>query len=645
MAKKLITGNEALALGALRAGVKVVTGYPGTPSTGALASLLEMDLPGRHVEWSTNEKVALQVATGAGWAGQRALCTMKMSGVNVALDSLASIAYSGTAGGLVIYVADDPGASAGMVEQDSRSFAAMCDLPMLEAASVAEAYRLAGCAFELSERAGAPVFLRLVAAIANSYAAIDVEEPGPLAEREPVVVIKAGRTGSGRRAALSHTGSLAGADAVYDAALRQCGAIRVKTVEEMFDVCKGFVHLPRLRGRRVVIVTNSGGPGVMAADVAEESGLQVAEPSPALRQRLAGFLPAHCAFRSPIDLTIEGTESGYREALAAALDEYDAALALNVATPYLDSLSLARGVCEAAARAGKPVVANFMAGPVVADSLAYLQAHAIPNFAIGERAVNVLGKLAGYYEQAGSGAYPAVPCLLPAASGVPPSGLELQPSLLEPDAMAWLRSAGLSVPEYRFGADESAALAACAELGDPVVMKVVSPDISHKSESGGVVPDVRDEAGARAAFRRIQAAAVGRGAGFCGVVIYRMVRDAQEVLVGLSRDPQFGPVVACGLGGIYTEILHDVVLRVAPVDRSGAEAMLREMKAVKLLEGARNRPICDLGALAELLARVSQLPFRYPALSELDLNPVFALPDGVVIGDVRVVFSAGVRSM
>jgi len=206
VAKKLITGNEALALGALRTGVKVVTGYPGTPSTGALASLLEMDLPGRHVEWSTNEKVALEVATGAAWAGQRALCTMKMSGVNVALDSLASIAYSGTAGGLVIYVADDPGASAGMVEQDSRSFAAMCDLPMLEAASVAEAYRLAGCAFELSERAGAPVSLRLVAAIANSYAAIDVEEPGPLPEREPVVVIKAGRAGSGRRAALSHTG-------------------------------------------------------------------------------------------------------------------------------------------------------------------------------------------------------------------------------------------------------------------------------------------------------------------------------------------------------------------------------------------------------------------------------------------------------
>jgi acetate---CoA ligase (ADP-forming) len=482
-----------------------------------------------------------------------------------------------------------------------------------------------------------------IESVANGRAFMSALEA--CARQKPVVVIKAGRTGSGRRAALSHTGSLAGTDAVYDAALRQCGAIRVKTVEEMFDVCKGFVHLPRLRGRRVVIVTNSGGPGVMAADVAEESGLQVAEPSPALRQRLAGFLPAHCALRNPIDLTVEGTENGYREALVVALDEYDAALALNVATPYLDSLALARGVCEAAARTGKPVVANFMAGPVVVEGLAYLQSHAIPNFAIGERAVNVLGKLAGYYEQAGSGAYPGVSTLPPVTSGVSPSYLGLQPSLLEPDAMAWLRSAGLCVPDYRSGADESSALAACAELGYPVVMKVVSPDISHKSESGGVVVDIRDEAAARAAFRRIQAATVVRGAGFCGVVIYRMVRDAQEVLVGLSRDPQFGPVVACGLGGIYTEILHDVVLRVAPVDRSGAMAMLREMKAIGLLAGARNRPVCDLGALAGLVERVSQLSFCYPALSELDLNPVFALPDGAVIGDVRVVFSAGERSM
>jgi indolepyruvate ferredoxin oxidoreductase alpha subunit len=187
-----MTGNEALALGALQAGAKVLTGYPGTPSSGALGSLLALGsahpwLQGRHVEWSVNEKVAFEVATGAAWAGQRALCTMKMSGLNVAYDSVISIAYSGTNGGLVIYVADDPGVSAGMAEQDSRGFALMSDLPMLEPASPAEAYELVQVAFELSERVGSPVFVRLVTAIANSHAPVRIEEPPPPPEREPIL--------------------------------------------------------------------------------------------------------------------------------------------------------------------------------------------------------------------------------------------------------------------------------------------------------------------------------------------------------------------------------------------------------------------------------------------------------------------------
>jgi indolepyruvate ferredoxin oxidoreductase alpha subunit len=191
LGKRMITGNEAVALGALRAGVKVAAGYPGTPSTGALTALLAMGLDDDiHVEWSANEKVALEVATGASWAGQRALCTMKMSGLNVAYDSLISIAYSGCVGGLVIYVADDPGASAGMAEQDSRGFALMSDLPMLEPASVAETYRLTRFAFELSERVGTPVFLRLVTAIAKSVAMAEVEELAVVADERPVLLIK-----------------------------------------------------------------------------------------------------------------------------------------------------------------------------------------------------------------------------------------------------------------------------------------------------------------------------------------------------------------------------------------------------------------------------------------------------------------------
>ena len=184
---KLITGNEAVALGALAAGVRVVSGYPGTPSTGALESLLRMDLPGRHVEWSVNEKVALEIAGGVAWAGHRSLCTMKMSGLNVAYDSLISFAYSGCEGGFVIYVADDPGASAGMCEQDSRGFALMSDMVMLDPSTVAEAYTLTQYAFELSEQIKTPVFVRLVTALANSFATVQVGEPAPVSSAAPIL--------------------------------------------------------------------------------------------------------------------------------------------------------------------------------------------------------------------------------------------------------------------------------------------------------------------------------------------------------------------------------------------------------------------------------------------------------------------------
>jgi len=189
MTKRILTGNQAVAIGALRAGVAIATGYPGTPSTGCVAHLLTLDLPGRHVEWSSNEKVAFEIAAGAAWAGRRALCTMKMSGVNVAYDALISIAYSGTNAGLVLYVADDPGVSAGMPEQDSRGFALMSDLPMLEPASPAEAYELTQKAFEISEKTGSPVFLRLTTAVALAHSVIEIEPPVP-PKPSPVILDK-----------------------------------------------------------------------------------------------------------------------------------------------------------------------------------------------------------------------------------------------------------------------------------------------------------------------------------------------------------------------------------------------------------------------------------------------------------------------
>lgn len=447
-------------------------------------------------------------------------------------------------------------------------------------------------------------------------------------QHKPLVVIKSGRSQAGQRATLSHTGSMAGADAVYDAALKATGALRVESVEEMFDLCRGFVHVPPVKGRRLVIVTNSGGPGVLAADRAEAAGFQLAEPSPALRERLSKFLPPHCALKNPIDLTVEGTEAGYRETLSAVLEEYDAALAVDVSTPYLDTVALARGVCAAAQKTGKPVVASFMAGRIVADGVAYLKAHGLPNFATGERAAMVLGRMAQYSAQ-GASRRPA-PENPQAERKLPGEG-----QMLEPEAMAWLRENNLPAPEFRFVTQVDEVGPACRALGYPVVMKVVSPDILHKSESGGVKLDLRDEAAARAAFGAIRLAAAGKD--FRGVIVYSLVRGGQEVLLGMSRDPQFGPVVVFGLGGIYTEVLRDIALRVAPLDLPEAHAMLREVRTFPILEGIRGQPGCDLQALAETLVTFSRLPFLYPEIAEIDLNPVFALPHGLVVGDARVI--------
>ena len=474
------------------------------------------------------------------------------------------------------------------------------------------------------------------------------------AARKPVIVIKAGRGTSGQRATLSHTGSLAGSDAVYDAALRQCGAIRVESAEELFDLCRAFIGIPQgVRSRGIAIVTNSGGPSILAADRAEALGLDVAEPGPEIKAKLATFLPPHAALKNPIDLTVEGTERGYREALLALLGNYelrianyelpnpqsfDALVAINIAPPYLDSIPIARGICEAAAATGKPVVASFLPEAVTADAVAYLLAHDVLNFPTPERAVAALARMAGYGLQMADGKWQMANGRASRESVHDPN-LPIYQSTnlptLEPDAMAWLRENGIPTPPFRFATTADEAVAGCAEIGFPAVMKVVSPDILHKSERGGVIVGIRDEAAAVQAFETIRERAAG--ADFRGVVIYPLVRGAQEVLVGLSRDPQFGPVLAFGLGGIYTEVLRDVALRIAPVDSAEADAMIRSLRAFPILAGARGQRPCDLDALADLLVKVSELPFRHPEIAELDLNPVFAGPDGAVVGDVRVI--------
>jgi acyl-CoA synthetase (NDP forming) len=265
---------------------------------------------------------------------------------------------------------------------------------------------------------------------------------------------------------------------------------------------------------------------------------------------------------------------------------------------------------------------------VVSRAIAYLKKRGMANFPTGERAMAVLAHMAGYES------YKANPrpqrqnqCQ---EKRLPGKGV-----LLEPEAMRWLGENGIPTPRFGLAATPGEVVKVCGEIGYPVVMKVVSPGIIHKSEWGGVKLNIGDDQAARQSFQQIREAA-GR-VDFCGVVIYPMIRPAQEVLLGISNDPQFGPVVMFGMGGIYTEVLGDISLRVAPVDCAGAGQMIREIRAFPILAGARGQPPCDLDALADTLVKFSWLPFQYPEVAEIDLNPVFLFSKGLVVADVRLI--------
>ena len=452
---------------------------------------------------------------------------------------------------------------------------------------------------------------------------------------KPVVVIKAGRTGVGRRATASHTGSMAGEDAVYEAAISQSGAVRVKSVEEMLDLCFGFLNLPPVDGNRVVIVTNSGGPGVLAADYGEEIGLNVAEPASEAMDILKTFLPPQCALRNPIDLTVEGTGEQYYRTFMTVLDNFDAAIGMNICPPYLDAMQHAQGVLRASQESGKPFVANFIPNQIVKDSVQFLKDNRIPNFPSGEKAMAALAKMAQYARsQKKLGERERHSVLMDRADQIPKKSLPLSP-ILEPAAMGWLAENGIPVPAYRFAQDEDEVLTACEEIGFPVVMKIVSPDILHKSEFGGVEVNIQNEEEALHAYRSIVSKAQRQDVR--GVMVYPMITGGQEVLVGLSTDDQFGPVVAVGLGGIFTEVWRDISLRIAPIDLHTANEMIDSLKSVKMLRGVRGKPPRDVGALSELLVKFSYLPFQYPEISEIDLNPVFVFETGLVAGDVRII--------
>jgi acyl-CoA synthetase (NDP forming) len=439
--------------------------------------------------------------------------------------------------------------------------------------------------------------------------------------RKPIVIFKAGRTERGREAAASHTRSLAGSDAVYDAVFRQFGIHRASTLDELYDFAKALAYLPAPPGPRMLIVTSSGGSGIIATDVAEEEGFGVVPLPPALADRLRETLPSHCIIGNPLDVTGDADADRYRKVLTAGEGHYDVVMAI-FGDPIPGASAVMRpGPCH--------LVAYLGGADVERAERRLLHEKRIAVFPTPERAVRALA----CHTRFDPSRFPrriARPDL-----AQPPS--DRRQALSPVESMELLARNGFPVVALRPARTTEEAVAAARVLGFPVAVKINSVDVTHKSDVGGVILDLTDEAAVRKAVQAVGEVVRRIGARDGGVLVSAMARPGQEVIVGVTRDLQFGHAVMFGLGGIFVEVLGDVAFRIVPLTEKDAGEMVAEIRAAPVLEGVRGGRPADVAALRRLLVQVSEFVEKHPEIEELDLNPVMAYEDGLLIVDARVV--------
>ncbi|HEY7285644.1 MAG TPA: GNAT family N-acetyltransferase, partial [Vicinamibacterales bacterium] len=463
-----------------------------------------------------------------------------------------------------------------------------------------------------------------------------------IGQHKPIVVVKSGRTKAGSRAASSHTAALAVSDVASDALFHQTGVIRTDTLDEMFDVAACLDNQPLPSGRRIAIVTNAGGPGILAADACEAAGLSVVELSEATRERLRAILPATASRGNPVDMIASAGEAEYRDSIRAVLGapEVDSVLVIFTPVDQERAPGILRAIRDGVAASRhdgvhtKPVVACVMATPGRPMQIEGSDER-VPTYTFPENAVRALGKVSTYAEWRRQ-----PPGLL---WGFDDTHAEDARRICHDAAAregnaAWLAHDEVNRVLGDFGlpvvpsasarsADEAAALAAV--MGFPVVAKINSPRVLHKSDVGGVKINLRDAEAVRAAFASIlRAGGEAVPPANTTVVIQPMIAGGVETMMGIVQDPVFGPLVAFGLGGTHVELLGDVHFRIAPLTDRDVDELLRSIRGYQLLLGYRGQPPADLEALREVLLRLSQLTTEVPEIAELDLNPVIALPPG-----------------
>jgi acetyltransferase len=465
---------------------------------------------------------------------------------------------------------------------------------------------------------------------------------------KPVVILKVGITASGAKAASSHTGSLAGADIAYGAAFKRSGVIRAETFEALFDYARAFAMQPVPAGPRVTVITNAGGPGIMAADAAEMSGLKLPAPDEATAAALRATLPDAAAVGNPVDVIGDADPDRYLAAFETLQSSADTDAIVVIATPQnmTQPTELARRLA-AAHDGSKTLLAAFLGGDEVAEARQLLTSLGIPNYPSPERALGALKAMTDY------AAWRSRPPRIVTHYPVNRRRVErllrwhrrmdLQ-QIGEVEAKEILRAYDFRIPDGQMVETAEQAVEVAEWIGYPVVLKIVSPDIIHKSDAGGVRLNLASPDQVRDAFDLLMLRASRRmpDARIRGALIEKMGRRGREVILGMTRDPQFGPMLMFGLGGIFVEVMKDVTFHLAPITAEEAMQMLQGTRSYALLKGARGQSPVDLDTIAAGLQRISQLSTDYPEIVELDINPfiVSGVGGGAYVADARMTIAA-----
>jgi len=471
-----------------------------------------------------------------------------------------------------------------------------------------------------------------------------VEIASQVSKKKPLVILKSGITSSGIKAASSHTGALSGRETSFDAAFKQSGVIRVQTVGELFNYALAFANQPLPQGPNVAIITNSGGPGILAADACDKLGLQLVPLHKEIVDQLRTFLPPFASFYNPVDILGDATAERYEKALYTVVqdDKVNGILVLLTPTAVVDVEGTAKAIANIAHLIDKPILTSFMGRKSVESGSKILMKYHVPNYSYPEHAVSSFSAMYKYnvWIKRPEKVYPHFEGLKNKVNDIFESVTEeKREHLRETEVYEMLNAYGFSQPRSLLARTSEESVTAAKGIGYPVVMKIVSPQVIHKSDIGGVKINVNTEKEVENAFFDITSRVkhVMPMAHINGVMIQEMISGGKEVIIGITRDTQFGHMIMFGFGGIYVEVLKDVSFRIVPLSKEDAHEMIRETKVFPLLRGVRGEAEADIEAIENSLLILSQMALDFPQIIEAEINPLLVKKrgEGVVAIDAR----------